>query len=148
MSNLGIPIMYFGLAHAGLLLSEILVSTHFHLLEKIIGSGKAYLQSSAILVSLVFLLAAVFPHPLTLTLLIVIGGGIGYTRATYIASIANKHISSSLRATTLSSIGMVRRLALVVLNPLVGYVATSSFPLALLLVSLFPLASLLIKEET
>lgn len=147
MSNLGIPIMYFGLAHAGLLLSEILVSSHFHLLERIIGEGKAYLRNSAILVTLVFLLAAAFPNPVSLTLLIVIGGGIGYTRATYISSLANKHIESAHRATTLSSIGMVRRLALVILNPIIGFTATRSLPLALLIVGLFPLLSLLIKEE-
>lgn len=147
MSNLGIPIMYFGLAHAGLLLSEILVSSHFHVLERLIGEGKAYLRNSAILVTLVFLLAAAFPHPVSLTLLIVIGGGIGYTRATYISSLANKHIDSTHRATTLSSIGMVRRLALVILNPIIGFTATRSFPLALLIVGLFPLFSLLIKEE-
>ncbi|KKU45333.1 MAG: major facilitator superfamily [Microgenomates group bacterium GW2011_GWC2_46_7] len=147
MSNLGIPIIYFGLAHAGLLLSEILVSSHFHFLEKIIGSGAAYLHHSAILVSLVFVLAALFPHPISLTLLIVIGGGVGYTRATYISSLANKHIDSAHRATILSSIGMVRRLALVILNPIIGFAATRSFPLALLIVGLFPLFSLLIKEE-
>lgn len=147
MSNLGIPIMYFGLAHAGLLLSEILVSSHFHVLERVIGEGKSYLRNSAILVTLVFILAAAFPHPISLTLLIVIGGGIGYTRATYISSLANKHIDSAHRATTLSSIGMVRRLALVILNPLIGLVATRSLPLALLIVGFFPLISLLIKEE-
>ena len=147
MANLGIPILYFGLVHAGLLLAEILVSSHFHVLEKVLGSGKAYLRSSALLVSLVFFLVAIFPHPVTLTLLIIIGGGIGYTRTTYIASLANKYIDSAHRATTLSSIGMVRRLALVVLNPVIGYAATRSFPLALLLVGLFPLASLFIKEE-
>lgn len=147
MTNLGIPIMYFGLAHAGLLLSEIFVSSHFVWLEKIIGSGKAYLRNSAILVTLVFVLSAVFPHPISLTLLIVIGGGIGYTRATYISSMANKHIDSAHRATTLSSIGMVRRLALVIFNPIIGFAATRSFPLALLIVGLFPLISLMIKEE-
>ncbi len=147
MQNLGIPIMYFGLAHAGLLLSEILVSSNFTTLEKILGVGKVYLRSSAILVTLSFILAALIPNIYTLIILIVIGGGIGYTRATYISSLANKHIQSHHRATVLSSIGMVRRLALVVLNPAVGYAATYSLPLAFILVSLFPLSSLFIREE-
>lgn len=147
MQNLGIPIMYFGLAHAGLLLSEILVSSNFAFFEKVLGTGKQYLKNSALLVTASFIFAALFQSWLSLIFLITIGGGIGYTRATYISSLANKHIQSHHRATVLSSIGMVRRLALVPLNPLVGSVATSSLPLAFLLVALFPLSSLLIKEE-
>jgi len=147
MTNLDIPIQYFGLAHAGLLLSEIIVSSNFSFFEKFLGVGKSYLRSSAILVSFVFIVAALFPHPLTLTLLILIGAGVGYTRATYVTALAQKHIDSRSRATTLSSIGMIRRLALVVLNPIIGYIATHSLIYALLVVSLLPLASLLIKEE-
>ena len=147
MQSLGIPIIYFGLVHAGLLASEILVSANFSKLELILGEGKAYLKNSALLVTAVFILAAVFKHWSSLILLIVIGGGIGYTRATYISSIANKHIGSRHRATVLSSIGMLRRLALVPLNPAIGYLASFSLPLAFLTISFFPLSSLLIKEE-
>lgn len=146
MKELGIPILYFGLAHAALLISEILVSSNFSFMEKLLGSGKIYLRNSALLVTAVFILAAIFPHWLSLILLITIGGGVGYTRATYIASIANKHIDSRHRATVLSSIGMLRRLALVPLNPGIGAVAGHSLALAFLVVSLFPLSSLFIKE--
>jgi MFS family permease len=147
MTSLGIPIIYFGLAHALLLSSEILVSSNFKTLEKILGVGKSYLRNSALLVTAVFVLAAFFQNWVTLFLFIVIGGGIGYTRATYIASIAHKYIQSSHRATIMSSIGMVRRLALVPLNPTIGYAASVSLPLAFIIVSLFPLSTLLIKEE-
>ena len=146
MKDLGIPIIYFGLAHALLLLSEILVSSNFEFLEKFLGSGKAYLRNSALLVTSSFVLAAIYPSYLSLIILIMIGGGIGYTRATYISSIANKHIKSSHRATVLSSIGMIRRLALVPLNPIMGAVAVYSLPLAFVTISLFPLSSIFIKE--
>jgi MFS family permease len=147
MTMLNIPIIYFGLAHALLLASEILVSSNFATMEKILGSGKAYLRNSALLVTAVILLAAFVHHWITLFLFIVIGGGVGYTRATYIASIAHKYIESRHRTTIMSSIGMVRRLALVPLNPAIGYAASVSLPLALIIVSLFPLSSLLIKES-
>ena len=147
MSSLGIPIALFGLAHAVLLASEILVSSNFKWLEKFMGEGKQYLKSSAVLVTLSFLIAVIYPHLITLVIFIVIGGGIGYTRATYISAIAQKHIPSRERATTLSSIGMLRRLVLVPLNPAIGAIATSSLPLALGAVSLLPLMSLMIKEE-
>lgn len=146
MTSLHIPLAYFGIAHAILLASEILVSSNFSSIEKVLGSGKAYLKNSALLVTAVFVMAALYPSLFTLALLIFIGGGIGYTRATYISSIANKHIDTRHRATVLSSIGMVRRLALVPLNPAMGYVAGTSLPLAFILISLLPLSSLFIKE--
>jgi hypothetical protein len=146
MKDLGIPIIYFGLAHALLLLSEITVSSNFKFFERFLGEGKAYLKNSAILVTLAFILAAIYPSYLSLIILITIGGGIGYTRATYISSIANKHIKSLHRATVLSSVGMIRRLALVPLNPMIGAVAVYSLPVAFIVVSFFPLSSLFIKE--
>lgn len=146
MSSLGISLIYFGLAHAGLLLSEIIVSSNFSFFERFLGFGKAYLRNSAILVTLSFILAALYPSIISLIILITVGGGIGYTRATYISSIANKHISSDHRATILSSIGMIRRLSLVILNPFIGYMATYSLTLAFIIISIFPLSSLFIKE--
>ncbi len=146
MKNLGIPIVYFGLAHAILLASEILVSSNFSSLERVLGSGKTYLRNSALLVSFSFLFAAIFPSYISLIILIIVGGGVGYTRATYISSLANKYIDSAHRATTLSSIGMFRRLALVPLNPIIGSLATASLPLAFIIISFFPLSSLFIKE--
>jgi len=147
MTALHVPIIYFGLAHSLLLASEIFVSSNFKLMEKFLGAGKAYLRNSALLVTTVFVLAAFVQHWITLLLFIVVGGGVGYTRATYIASIAHKYIQSSHRATVISSIGMVRRLSLVPLNPAIGYAASYSLPLAFIIVSLFPLSSLLIKES-
>lgn len=147
MSNLGIPIAVFGLAHALLMGSEAVVLSNFSLLEKVLGEGKKYLRSSALLVTISCLVVALFPHWITLLIFIVIGGGIGYTRATYIAAIAQKHINSRERATTMSSIGMLRRFVLIPLNPGVGAIASSSLPLALIAVSTMPLMSLFIKEK-
>lgn len=147
MMNMSIPIAIYGLVHAGLLLSEIAVSTNFALLERVLGQGGAYLKSSAILVTLSFVFMALFPSYLTLVLFIVVGGGIGYTRGTYITAMAQKHIDSRIRSTTLSSIGMIRRLSLFVLNPLIGALATYSLNIAILVVGLLPLISLFIKNE-
>lgn len=52
----------------------------------------------------------------------------------------NKFIPSEKRATVLSSISMFRRLALVILNPVVGFSADQSLSAALILVGLLPLA--------
>ena len=123
MMKLGVPIAVYGLVHAGLLLSEILVSTNFSFLERFMGKGNDYLKNSAILVTLSFMLMAIFPSIWTLSIFVIIGGGIGYTRSTYITALAQKHIDSRIRSTTLSSIGMIRRFSLIFLNPLIGAIA-------------------------
>lgn len=147
LSQVSIPIVFFGLAQAFLLGTEMLVSGNFVWLEKILGSGRSYIRATAIMVTLSFLIAAIFPNVWTILLLLAVGGGIGYTRATYISSIANKHITSRERATVLSSISMVRRLAIVILNPIIGLLATRSLSLALIVVSLLPIGTLFIKED-
>lgn len=147
MESLHIPVIYFGIAQAGMLMIEMLVSANFTHLEKILGKEKAYLKSTAFLVMITFVIAALFHNLVSLVLFIVIGGGLGFTRATYVVGLISKHIPSHSRATVLSSISMLRRLALVPLNPVMGAVATYSLPLALASVSILPLGALLTKES-
>lgn len=142
-----IPIVYFGLIHAVLMVGQVIISTNFSVVEKIIGSGKKYLTTSAILTSLAFFTAAIYPKPISIFLLIVVAGGLGLTRLTYATNMANDYIESRERATVLSSMSMMRRFALILLNPLVGFVASRSLVWALFLVGLLPLGTLLIKSR-
>lgn len=147
LEKLNTPIIYFGLVHSFLLGIEMIVAGNFATMEKLIGKDKKYLRNSALLVSLGFVMVSLFPNLVTFALMIILVGGIGYTRATYIVAIANKYISSRERATTLSVIGMFRRFALIILNPIIGLVATRSLSLALIVVGVFPLLTFLMKEE-
>lgn len=146
LTRIGIPLYYFGFVHALMVGSEILISSHFPIAEKIFGSGKGYLQWSALLTTCAFLLVAIYPSVLTVLLFVVMAGGVGITRATYITALAQKHIRSSERATVLSSVAMLRRLALVILNPFVGMTADYSLRLALLLVGLLPLGTFILSS--
>jgi len=60
-------------------------------------------------------------------------GGLGLTRLDLLSAYMNKFIPSEQRATILSSISMLRRFLLVVLNPIVGFIADKSLVLALCL---------------
>lgn len=146
LTRLGIPIFYFGFAHAFYVGAQILVSSNFSFFEKILGSQKRYLRASALATALTFIMLALYPHAITVILFLVFAGGMGLTRATYIVSIANASIPSRERATVLSSIQMLRRLALVVLNPFVGWTADYSLRLALFLVGLLPLGTLALSS--
>lgn len=139
----GYAVSTFGWFHVFLLLSEMLVSSQFGLLEKILGSEKRYLQVSALLTGLAILGVALWPNIITVVILLAIGGGFGLTRIEYIGAIMNRHVESKERATTLSAVSMFRRLALVPLNPIMGLLADRSISLALFVVSLLPLGVLL-----
>lgn len=144
----GIPIVYFGFIHAALLGIEVLISANFPFVEKIIGSGKKYLTSSAVLTSLAFIAAAIYPSLLSIGLLIILAGGLGLTRLTYATNMANHYIQSRERATVLSSMSMLRRFSLIILNPLIGYAASRSLGLALFITGLLPLLTLLLPRKT
>ena len=135
----GMPIAYFGLIHVGLVGSEMLVSSNFARLERLFGSGERLLKCSALFVAIVFLLVAWHPNIVTILVFIMIGGGLGITRLQLMLAYMNKIIPSKQRATVLSSISMFRRFALVIVNPVIGYAASYSLNLALLIVGLIPL---------
>lgn len=147
LTKTGVSVFYFGFIHALLLGTEIFISSHFGWIERIFGQGGRYLKLSAVITSLGFFLVAFYPSLITILIFVLGAGGIGLTRANYIEAIANKQIQSQERATILSSISMLRRLALIVLNPLVGMTADYSLPFALILVGLLPLGTLLIRGE-
>jgi MFS family permease len=140
LRSVGIGIFYLGIIHAAMILSEILVSANFERLIKLFGSDKRYLRISTIIVILAFLLVAAWPNLITISILIIFGGGFGLTRLPLMSSYMNKFIPSEQRATILSSISMFRRFFLVILNPLIGFTADHSLRLAALVVGLLPIA--------
>lgn len=148
LTQLAIPILYFGWIHAILVSSEILVANNFVHLERLFGSEKRYLRFSALITSVSFLLVSLFPNIVTLGMFILFAGGFGLTRIEYITVLLQKDIPSDQRATVLSSISMFRRLALFVINPIVGLLATRSLSLALALVGLLPLLTFLLPKIT
>ena len=135
----GIPILYFGGVHAMLVLAEIIVSSNFERLTKILKGDKQYLRFSAAVVAFSFFLVALFPNALSVFAFVIIGGGVGLTRLNFMSAIMNKYIDSKNRATILSSISMFRRFALVFLNPIMGFIADRSLVVASFSVGLLAL---------
>ncbi len=138
--ELKVPVFYFGWFHALLVAVEMLIAANFVRLEKLVGSGKRYLRLTAVITGLSLLLTALLPNIFTVTLLIILAGGFGLTRIELMFAYMNRFIPSGQRATILSSISMFRRLALVLLNPLIGFTADHSLRLALVLVGIIPFA--------
>lgn len=140
LQRIHIPILYFGFGHMLLTGTEILISSQFTFMEKLVGSAKKYFRWTALLIAIPFLLVAIFPNLLTIGLFIMVSGGFGMTRLQLMAPYMHMHIASDKRATVISSISMFRRFTLAALNPIVGFIATLSLPAALIGVGLLPLA--------
>lgn len=143
--SLQVPVAYFGWFNALLIGSEIVISSNFSRLEKIVGSGRRYLKITALIAALAFFTVALFPNVVTVTLLIILAGGFGLTRFELMTTYMNFHIPSAQRATILSAVSMFRRFGLVILNPLVGLTADYSLSLALFGVGLLPLLVFLLS---
>jgi len=136
--SMKVPVVYFGWFHASLVGIEMLIASNFVRLEKLFGSGKAYLRFTAVITSVAFLITAAFPNIVTVILLIVLAGGFGLTRLELMSAYMNRFIPSEQRATVLSSISMFRRFTLVFLNPVIGFTADHSLRFALIVVGLLP----------
>lgn len=136
LEKVGMPIIYFGLFHSVLTLSEIIISANFTNLERIFDSYKNLARVSSLITAFSLILVAIRPNLLTIIILIVLGGGFGLTRMTLMSSHVNKYIPSEQRATILSSISMFRRLSLTILNPVVGFLANKSLGAALFVLGL------------
>jgi len=139
LKNAGVPMFYFGFFHAFLVTVQIVISSQFEWLEKRIGGGQKLISFGALVTATSFILVGIFPILPFIVLLIILAGGFGLTRMGLITSYMNKFIPSEERATVLSSISMFRRFALVIVNPIMGFVADKSLSAALLLVAILPL---------
>ncbi len=140
MQSLGLPLSLFGLAHAAIVISEVIISFSFGLPKKLLGHHIFTL--TGLLVAASFLLAGTIPSTATLAFFLLIGGGFGLTRSELIAADLNHHIPSESRATVNSGISMFTRVSQAVLNPFVGLLVDYSLRLALLVVGLLPLLAL------
>lgn len=140
LQKIHIPIFFFGFITPILVGSEMLVSANFRKIERWFGSSKKYLAMSAIIIALAFIITGIFPSIITILLFVIFAGGFGYTRINLMSAYMNKFIPSEQRATILSTISMLRRFVLVILNPLIGFTADHSLQLAFILLGILPLA--------
>lgn len=139
LSAVGIPIAYFGWFHALLLISEIIISAQLSRLEKFFGSPLRMAQFTAGFTAFGFIMVALLPILPVIVFFIIMSGGFGLTRATYMSALMNPLIPSQRRATVLSSVSMLRRFSNMLLNPLVGWSAALAQSLTLGLLGLMAL---------
>ncbi len=147
LKMLNVPLAYYGLVYVLLIGAQILVSINFTKLEKLFGSGRRFFQFGALVTGISFILAGLFPNPVTVLLFIIFAGGFGISRFELMNAYMNNNIASLERATILSFISMVRRTVLIFLNIFVGYFATKSLPITLIVLGCLSFIALFISKE-
>ncbi len=129
----GLDVVYYGVVHAAFAASQILIMNNYERLERVFGSKKRLLSLSASITGVMFIIGGVTTFIPIVLLVIVLGGGFGLSRRPLLVSYMNKYIPSSKRATVLSAISMLRTLALIVVNPMVGLLADWSLNYTLII---------------
>ncbi|NIO45078.1 MAG: MFS transporter [Candidatus Aenigmarchaeota archaeon] len=136
LKNAGLDIAYFGFVHSGLAISQIIIMNNFNKIERIFGSKRRLIFFSSLITGLMFILGGLTIFLPLVLIVIIVGGGFGLSREPLFTSYFNKYIPSDKRATVLSSITMLRRLSVAVINPVIGILADWSFSNTLILLGL------------
>jgi MFS family permease len=133
LQRAGLPLQVFGVVHALGCLSQIAFLSGVPFLERIAGTRLKLIRYATLGSGLsFFLLAATAWWPLVVVG--ILGGmALSLPRVPLFNAAINHHVASSERATVLSFASMVRTLAIVVMNPLTGFVAQRSLDAALVL---------------
>ncbi len=139
------PLQYFGLVHAGSCLAQIAFLSQLERLIGWSGSRRRLLVVSTVIAGLAMLALAWVRWLPAVVPLIFIAFAFSLPRVTVYTAHFNTLIPSDKRATVLSCASMVRTLAIVLVNPVVGWISDWSITLSLALIGgllcLIPLGS-------
>tara|TARA_Y100000310_G_scaffold343467_1_gene451226 strand:+ start:3197 stop:4375 length:1179 start_codon:yes stop_codon:yes gene_type:complete len=118
--QLSVPILYFGFIQAGIAGIQIPVMNNLEKLEKLFGSKKRFALWSALGVGIGFILLGFITSIPIVILLFLLVVGFGGPREALFKNYLNKHIETKNRATVLSTVSMMEKLAFAVTYPIVG----------------------------
>ncbi|MBW2987639.1 MFS transporter [Candidatus Woesearchaeota archaeon] len=150
LTQLNVPIIYFGFVGAGFMALEVFIMNNFDKLERFFKSKKGYLLASALIPGIGFILLGLNPYVAIAVILIIIIGGVGLSRPTLFRSYMNKHIESHHRATVLSTSSMIERFSGAVLYPFIGLLVEFSLQYTLIIIGIIVIVFALlskVKEE-
>ena len=110
----GLDIVWFGILHASLCVVQIVLLQSAERCERLVGSARRWLVVTAFTSGLGLIgLGLAGPLPLVIALCLVVAA-FGLTRAARFMAYLNHHIESAERATVLSTVSMLRTMAIVV----------------------------------
>jgi len=133
LEHAGVAIAFFGLVHAAMSLSQIAVLHNVERLERLVGSKRRYLFLSALAPGIAYVTLGLNGWVPTTLAAILFAAAFGLTRQPLFIAYMNNYIPSDRRATVLSTVSMVRTIAVATINPVAGWLADWSLQRALLI---------------
>jgi MFS family permease len=148
LKNVGVDLKWFGLVHALMLLTEIVISSRFRWFDRQLEKMPVnYAQLSGALTTVGFMLVFLWQNWLAAILFIILSGGFGLTREKYMSAVLHQRISSEQRATIISAMSMFKRMVIVIINPGFGWLAEQDLNWALLAAGILPIFAHLISNS-
>ncbi|MFC1629767.1 MFS transporter [Patescibacteria group bacterium] len=146
LKQLNVDLIYFGIVHAFICASQIIVMSNFEKLEKIFGSKSRYLFFSAFIsgVAFIFLGLNVYVIPAILAMLVI--SGFGLSRFVLISNYMQKHIESHNRATVVSAASMINNFGMMIVYPIIGLMVERSLNYTLIALGVLIVAFSLIPK--
>jgi len=117
---LNVDISYFGLIHAGMMLIQVIVLNLIIPMEKLFGSKKRVILFTGAGMGIGYFLFGISDNIIITIVGMLITVGLGFSRPVLMKNYMQKHIQSEQRATTLSTVSMIRMFLLMILNPIIG----------------------------
>lgn len=138
----------YGIYRIVLLVAQIVLPRIVALIIRKVGTKKVMIPMG-IVVALGFIIGGILRNLLGIFILLTLSGGIALQVPNILSKEINDEISSKQRATVLSFVGMVKRLFLTILNPIMGYsVDTTGVFLTFLILGVISTVSLVFKPKT
>lgn len=144
--ELQLEVQWFGLVHSAMVVAQVLVLSAFRPLERWLekkGWNKAnliVLKATGLGTGIGFLLMGLFQSLEIVLVGIILGAGFGLSRRVILSNYMQKHIASGQRATTISTVSMIRMLLLLILNPVVGKAVEWNMNVSLVILGGFAIA--------
>ncbi|MBD3155781.1 MAG: MFS transporter [Candidatus Aenigmarchaeota archaeon] len=146
LEQANVPVEYFGFVHSFMVVAQITIINSYSKLEGLLKSKKRMLFLSSSITGLMFILGGLTNFVPLVLISIIVGGGFGLTRRPLFGSYINKHVPSSERATILSTMTMLRRFAMTLINPIVGMLADWSLNYTFILIGTVALICTLLSK--
>ena len=146
LERVGIGISLFGLVHAGMCVGQILVLSNIERIEAWVGSKHRYLFISAVVPGLAYVWLAAAESVTGVVAAILIAAAIGLSRPVLFTGYMNTHNPSAQRATILSTVSMLRTLAVALINPVAGWLIDWGMRPALLILGIAALGLALVTR--
>jgi MFS family permease len=126
LARAGVDQAWFGPMHAALCVAQIVVLRSVDRLARAVGGRATYLRLAAAIPGLAMLGLAIPLPPLATVALVMLAMAFGLSRMPIASSVLNAGVAAPVRATMLSTVSMLRTLAICLVNPVTGFLADRS----------------------